>query len=135
VQGLFDDEDDNIVETGSTDVKDAPDEPFILSNYAPPSKGEVIRQVGLAYTVGIAFFVAVVFMGFLGWLADLVLGHSPWGIVGGIVLGSIIGFLQLFRITSQIFKSNDSGPSEHPLLSQPEKPTLRKDRFDDPDGL
>ena len=34
----------------------------------------------------------------LGWGADLLLGSAPWGIVGGIVLGSLIGFIQFFRI-------------------------------------
>ena len=58
----------------------------------------------MAWSAGIAFFAAVVFMLILGWGADLLLGTSPWGIVGGIVLGSIIGFVQFFRITSQIFK-------------------------------
>jgi F0F1-type ATP synthase assembly protein I len=43
----------------------------------------------------------------LGWFADLLLGSSPWGIVGGIILGAAIGFLQFFRITSQIFKNKD----------------------------
>ena len=133
MQGLFDDEDDNAARDGWPDEKKAPDEPVILSSYSPPSQSEVVRQSGLAYTVGIAFFVAVVFMGFLGWLADLVLGHSPWGIVGGIILGSIIGFVQVFRISSQIFKNNTSVPAEHPLMSQPEKPAARRDRFDEPD--
>jgi F0F1-type ATP synthase assembly protein I len=40
----------------------------------------------------------------LGWGADLLLGSAPWGVVVGIVLGSVIGFVQLFRISSQIFK-------------------------------
>lgn len=132
MQRLFDDEDDNTAETGSTEEKNAPDEPFILSNYAPPSQGEVIRQSGLAWSAGIAFFGAIVFMLFLGWIADLLLGSSPWGMVGGIVLGSIIGFLQFFRITSQIFKNNDSLPSEHPLLPHQQKPVDRTDRFDEP---
>ena len=135
MQGLFDDEDGDTVETGSTGEKSAPDEPFILSSYTPPTQGEVVRQSGLAWSAGIAFFGAIVFMLFLGWIADLLLGSSPWGIVGGIVLGSIIGFLQFFRITSQIFNKSDSLPAEHPLLSQPDKPTSRKDRFDEPDGL
>lgn len=130
MQGLFDDEDDNAVETGSTSDERAPDEPFVLSGYTPPTQAEVARQTGLAYTIGIAFFVAILFMGFLGWLVDLLLGISPWGIVGGIVLGSIVGFLQLFRTSSKIFKKDDSLPAEHPLLSQPEKQTERRDRFD-----
>jgi F0F1-type ATP synthase assembly protein I len=133
VQGLFDDEDGNPVENGSTDDNGAQEGPFILSSYTPPTQGEVVRQSGLAWSAGIAFFGAIVFMLFLGWIADLLLGISPWGIVGGIVLGSIIGFLQFFRITSQIFKNNDSIPAEHPLLPQPEKPEVRKDRFDEPD--
>jgi F0F1-type ATP synthase assembly protein I len=54
---------------------------------------------------------------FLGWIADVLLGSSPWGIVGGIVLGSIIGFLQFFRITSRIFQSAAALPAEHPLMS------------------
>ena len=62
------------------------------------------RRVGLAYSAGIAFVGAVVFMLILGWGADLLLGTKPWGIVAGIILGSIIGFIQFFRITSQIFK-------------------------------
>jgi F0F1-type ATP synthase assembly protein I len=39
-----------------------------------------------------------------GWFADLLFGSSPYGIIGGIILGGIIGFIQLFRITSQIYK-------------------------------
>ena len=65
---------------------------------------DTVRQSGLAYSAGIAFFAAVVFMLILGWGADVLLGTSPWGIVGGVVLGSVIGFVQFFRITSQIFK-------------------------------
>ena len=108
MQGLFDDENGDAIESSSTDERAAPEEPFVLSNYSPPTQGEVVRQSGLAWSAGIAFFGAIVFMLFLGWIADLLLGISPWGIVGGIVLGSIIGFLQFFRITSQIFKNNDS---------------------------
>ena len=133
MQGLFDDEDENTVETVSTDDSSAPDESFILSSYTPPNQGEVVRQSGLAWSAGIVFFGAIVFMLFLGWIADLLLGISPWGLVGGIVIGSIIGFLQFFRITSQIFKSNDSLPSEHPLLSRHEEPPDPRDRFDEPD--
>ena len=130
MQGLFDDDDDNTVETASTLKKDAPEEPFVLTSYTSPTRGETARQSGLALSAGIAFFAAIVFMGFLGWLADQILGHAPWGIIGGIILGSIIGFLQLFRLTSQIFKRDESLPAEHPLLSQPEKQTERRDRFD-----
>jgi F0F1-type ATP synthase assembly protein I len=74
------------------------------SDYTPPSTGETIRNSGLAYSAAIVLFGSVVFMMIFGWFADLLLGSSPWGLVGGIILGGIIGFIQLFRITSQIFK-------------------------------
>lgn len=70
----------------------------------PESMAETVRRSGLAWSAGIAFFGAVVFMLILGWGADLLLGSSPWGIVVGIIIGSVIGFVQFFRITSQIFK-------------------------------
>lgn len=77
------------------------------SDFKPESKGELIRKSGLAWSAGVAFFASVVFLLILGWFADLLLGTSPFGAVGGVILGSIIGFLQLFRLSSQILKKND----------------------------
>lgn len=85
-----------------------PDEPSAEPRITPPpepeSTAETFRRTGLAYSAGIAFSAAVIFMLVLGWGADVLLGTSPWGIVGGIIIGSAIGFIQFFRITSQIFK-------------------------------
>jgi F0F1-type ATP synthase assembly protein I len=80
------------------------DEPYVLSSAPPESFAETTRRSGLAWSAGIAFFASVVFMLIIGWGADLLFGSSPWGMVGGIVLGSVIGFIQFFRLTSQIFK-------------------------------
>jgi hypothetical protein len=77
---------------------------FVSEPYEPQSKADAIRGAGLAWSAGIIFFGSIVFMLILGWGADLLLGSTPWGIVGGIVLGSLIGFIQFFRISSQIFK-------------------------------
>ena len=77
--------------------------PFVPVSYTPEPAAETVRQSGLAWSMGIVFFGSVAFMLFLGWLADLLLGSSPWGIVVGVVLGSIIGFIQFFRISAQIF--------------------------------
>jgi len=96
VIGLFGEEPDH--------MPTADAEPFILSNAPPDSIAETARRSGLAWSMGIAFFSAVVFMLLIGWGADLLFGSSPWGKVAGIVLGSIIGFIQLFRISSQIFR-------------------------------
>jgi F0F1-type ATP synthase assembly protein I len=92
--------------------------PFIPVQYTPEPLEESVRQSGLAWSAGIAFFGSVAFTLFLGWIADQLLGSSPWGIVGGIVLGSLIGFVQFFRITSQIFPSKKSDNEIRPLLSR-----------------
>lgn len=92
------------------------DEPFILESFTPVSAGENARRFGLGWSAGIAFSGAVAFMVFLGWLIDLLIGSSPWGIVLGVVIGGVIGFFQLFRITSRIFPES-SAPKVNPLLS------------------
>ena len=131
VQGLFDD-DDTTAESESRSTREPREEPFILAGHIPETSNETVRRTGLAWSAGIAFFGAIVFMLFLGWLVDLMIGSAPWGIVGGIVLGSIIGFMQFFRISSQIFGPNTSGPSEHPLLPGPNEVAERRDPFDNP---
>jgi F0F1-type ATP synthase assembly protein I len=96
-------------------VEPQPTKPVNLSespHYTPPTAAESSRMSGLAFTAGVAFFSSVVFMLVLGWLVDTFIGTAPWGIVGGIVLGSIIGFIQFFRLNSQILKnSNTSQPT------------------------
>ena len=86
------------------DDRPEPEEPFILSRAEPESIAETARRSGLAWSMGVVFFSAVVFMLVLGWGADLLFGSSPWGIVIGVVLGAVIGFVQLFRLSAQIFK-------------------------------
>lgn len=102
------------------DEQEAPDDPIFYVPYTPEPAWETARRTGLAFSAGIAFFGSVAFCLFLGWIADLFLGSSPWGLVGGIVLGAIIGFLQLYRITSQIFTTKKDGPSVRPLMSSDE---------------
>lgn len=99
-------------------AKDPFDVPFVPIAYTPETTDESVRKSGLAWSAGIVFFGSVAFMMFLGWLADLLFGSSPWGLVSGIVLGSIIGFLQFFRITSQIFSNKKPDPEHRPLLSR-----------------
>ncbi len=81
--------------------------PFQTEYFKPESQAETARKSGLAYAAGITLFASVVFMMIIGWGADLLLGTTPWGIVGGIVLGALIGFIQFFRLTSQILKNKD----------------------------
>lgn len=80
------------------------DTTLFQSSVPPESFAETARKSGLAYAAAITLFGAVVFMLIIGWFADLLLGSSPWGIVGGIIVGAAIGFFQFFRLTAQIFK-------------------------------
>ncbi len=93
------------------------EQPFVPVPFDPPSVEETFRRSGLAWSTGIVFFGSIVFMMGLGWLADWVFGSSPWGLVGGIIIGSIIGFVQFFRISSQIFRPNEPREETHPLFS------------------
>lgn len=83
------------------------DKPMFQTDFKPESFAETTRKSGLAYAAAITLFGSIIFLMALGWFADLLLGTSPWGIVGGIVLGSVIGFFQFFRITSQILRDKD----------------------------
>jgi F0F1-type ATP synthase assembly protein I len=83
--------------------------------YEEPTVEETVRRSGIAYSLGIAFFVSVTFCMLLGWLADWLLGSRPWGLVGGIVLGSVLGFVQFFRMSSQMYKK-DNGHELKPLF-------------------
>lgn len=86
--------------------------------FEPEPVAETFRKSSLAWSAGIALFGSVVFMLVLGWFADLLLGSSPWGIVTGIVVGSLIGFLQFFRITSQILRPGKSDFDKVSLVSR-----------------
>ena len=92
-------------------------QPFAPLPYTPESTDETVRKSGLAYSIGIVFVVSVAFMLLLGWIADWMFGTKPWGLVAGIVLGSIIGFVQVVRISSRIFTPNKNGPAISPLMS------------------
>ena len=76
--------------------------------FRPPeikeTPAETARTTGLALSAGLTLFVSVAVLTGLGYLADLYFQSSPKGLIGGIILGSVIGFYQFFKLTSQIIK-------------------------------
>jgi F0F1-type ATP synthase assembly protein I len=95
-------------------------EPNVWSEYPADTPQETARKGGLAWTAGIVFFSSVAFMLLLGWIADWLFESSPWGLIGGIVLGSIMGFVQFFRISSRIFNPKKTETAERPLMTRDE---------------
>lgn len=90
---------------------------FVPETYLPDSTDETVRRSGLAYSAGIVFFVSVAFLMLLGWFADLLIGSSPFGLVAGIVVGSMIGFIQFFYISKQIYEPSNRKSDIKPFLT------------------
>jgi F0F1-type ATP synthase assembly protein I len=85
-------------------TEEEPDLNFKNKNFTSESKAETARNTGLAFSASISLFGSVVIMIFFGWGVDFFFYIAPWGTVGGIILGALIGFVQFFRITSRILK-------------------------------
>jgi len=92
--------------TVSTAEIEPAEEPALFSFSSPAnhSTAETARMSGLAWSTGIVLFGAVILMMLIGWGADLIFGTKPWGMIGGLIIGAIIGFVQLFRTSSEIFR-------------------------------
>jgi F0F1-type ATP synthase assembly protein I len=68
------------------------------------SRGEGdLKWVGLLQ-VGMALVGSIALGYFLGAWLDKKWGSSPWAVVGGVVLGSLGGFVHLFRTISRTTK-------------------------------
>ena len=76
--------------------------------FQPPAvaetPGENARKMGLGLAAGAALGGSIVGLGTVGWLIDRAFGSAPKALVGGIILGAVVGFVQFFRLTSQIIK-------------------------------
>ena len=70
---------------------------------AKPDEEEGInRRSGIAYAAAFTLFLTVATLLGLGLLLDRWLGTTPWLLVAGIVLGSVVGLYQFIRMTSRI---------------------------------
>jgi len=61
------------------------------------------RKTGLAYAAGLTLFGVVATFTGAGWMLDKWLGTQPWGLVGGIVVGSAAGLFQFVRLSSRTY--------------------------------
>ena len=69
---------------------------------AKDDEQEVTRRSGMAYAAGLGIFLSVAAMMGFGWLLDGWLGTSPWLMVAGIILGSVVGLYEFIRIISKL---------------------------------
>lgn len=86
------------------DSDEESDENFFQPPAEKETPAETVRKTGLAMSAGITLFGSVAAFMVIGYLFDRFFDSSPKGLIGGCVLGAIIGFIQFFRITSQILK-------------------------------
>jgi F0F1-type ATP synthase assembly protein I len=91
-------------ENQDNNFSDEPEEEFFQPPPEKENPAETARKTGLALSAGLTLFGSVVALMIVGYLADRFFNSSPKGLIIGIVLGSIIGFGQFFRLTSQILK-------------------------------
>jgi len=68
------------------------------------SNGRSTRSIMNLLTVGTVLVVCIVLGYLLGSYLDRKLGTSPWLVVGGVVLGTAAGFVELFRTVSRDLK-------------------------------
>ena len=78
------------------------------------AKGEFVRFLGVASTIGINFVVSTLTGIAIGYLIlDRIFNTFPWFTVIFMVLGIAAGFMYLFRIAAKAgrYDDNDSGRS------------------------
>ena len=63
---------------------------------------DVTKKTGLVYAAVISIFISTVTCLLVGLVLDRWLGTGPWLLVGGIVLGSVVGFYQFIRLISRV---------------------------------
>jgi F0F1-type ATP synthase assembly protein I len=60
-------------------------------------RGQQITALAHLSSAGLAFGLAVLFGAALGYGLDKLAGTSPWGFLGGFLLGLVAGILNVFR--------------------------------------
>lgn len=63
---------------------------------------DVNRKSAIVYGAITSLVVSIISFLLVGWMLDRWLKTGPWLLVGGIVLGTIVGFIQFVRSMSRI---------------------------------
>ena len=61
------------------------------------------RKTGFAYAAGLTLFASVAAFTGAGYLLDKWFETDPWGLIGGIVLGSAAGLFEFVRLSSKTY--------------------------------
>lgn len=76
------------------------------------SKGSSIRQgIGIAFRLGTELVVATMIGALMGYAMDNYFGTKPWGILVGLIFGSVAGCLTVYRsaVALQFDEEEDNG--------------------------
>lgn len=63
---------------------------------------QITRKSGIVYGAVFSLATAIVAFLLIGWLLDRWLKTSPWLLVAGVVVGTVVGFYQFVRMMSRI---------------------------------
>jgi F0F1-type ATP synthase assembly protein I len=62
---------------------------------------DVNRKSAIVYGAVFAILISIISFLLVGWGLDKLFKTAPWMLVGGIVLGTIVGFIQFIRLISR----------------------------------
>ena len=77
-------------------AKPGKDQPFSYTNAAKSLQDNATRA-GSAAAVSYTLIGAIVLLGGLGYGFDYWRGTGPWGLLGGLLLGIVVGFYELIK--------------------------------------
>ena len=63
---------------------------------------QITRKSGVVYAAVFSLVTSVIALLLVGWLLDRWLKTSPWLLVAGIVVGTVVGFYQFIRLMSRV---------------------------------
>lgn len=87
-----------------------PDVPELKPNLPKPQKSRLqdsaseYQRLGVAYTIPIALITPILLLTLGGAWLDSRYQKSPWFLLGGALIGTIVGFINMIRIANKLNK-------------------------------